>query len=196
MTTALGDHKRATRDKRLAWSRLAGMVMWLAVQAPFASSTLAADLDGSKSAPSTGAVSQVVSNCIDAAVKPASGASGAAAAIPSWAASSAAAADRLRRDEFDLRRVLLGVAGVLAIALTVATLWFAWHTVREARSDRGLRFTSHWGGFGGSSGGWQTTPSMAFLVVTAILALALVAVVACIVHAATPASAPPAVANK
>lgn len=94
-----------------------------------------------------------------------------AASEPSWAASSAHAADNLRKQRQDLLAIQLEritwVASVLAVGAVFLAMWSALQTYYQG----GFGVTSHWGGFGGSTGGWQLSPAVAGFIGAAALAL-------------------------
>jgi len=101
-------------------------------------------------------------------------ASASEATPPAWAASSAAVTDHLRQAEFELRQQLLMRTSALALVLGGAAALLALVSALQARQGDGWRITSHWGGFGDATGGWQVSPACASLLAAAVLAMAAV----------------------
>jgi len=129
-----------------------------------------------------------------AAERAASGASGTdVAAPPAWATAHLAAEDALRKQDRDLRDRMLLVGGAVAAVLAIAAAWLAVLAVSKGE----LRFTSHWGGFGGSTGGWEITPGVVSLLAALMLAAMAAAIIGCVLEAVrTPAPTAPPVPRK
>ncbi len=118
--------------------------------------------------PASAALQGLVQNCAAAATAAASSAGAAAAASAADAHARQLAADgALRRDlTLAAARVAAGLGGVALLLSLVAVV--------QARTH-GLRFSSYWGGFGGTGTGWQLTPAAVSLVAAALVALAALA---------------------
>jgi len=117
-----------------------------------------------------------------------------AAPWPAWAVAHLAADDAIRQQDHLLRGMLMVLAIALACVLGVYAARLAERTAEQARGESDLRFTSHWGGFGGSTGGWQVTPALVSLLCAGVLAATAAVIVGCVLDAArSPAPASPAV---
>jgi ABC-type phosphate transport system permease subunit len=103
--------------------------------------------------------------------------------------------DALRRQDHLFRGVLMVFALIFAFVLAVYACKLATRSADQANRDNGLRFTSHWGGFGGSAGGWRVTPAFVSLLGAGLLAAMAAVIVSCILEStrvpATSASAMP-----
>lgn len=92
-----------------------------------------------------------------------------AASWPAWAIAHVEAEDAMRKDDHVWRGRLMLCAGLFAGVLCGMAIWLLFRSSRQADAT-GLRFTSHWGGYGGSAGGWQVTPAFVSLLGAVLLA--------------------------
>ena len=110
-----------------------------------------------------------------------------AATPPPWAASSALAADLRLQQSQNTQQLAVQMAYGFAGALIVCSVGIAFMLI--IRDDRsGFRVTSHWGGFGGATGGWQMTRGLVALVIAAGMACAAVMLVAAALQASSSAN--------
>jgi len=109
-----------------------------------------------------------------------------AAPWPAWAIAHVAEEDAMRRQDRLFQGVLMVFALIFAFVLAVHACKLAMRSADQAKHDNGLRFTSHWGGFGGSAGGWQVTPALVSLVGAGLLAATAAVIVSCILDSARP----------
>ncbi len=141
--------------------------------------SVAASADPAPALATNGAIAVVVTSPAAAEAASASASSTAStASAPAWAASAAERADALREAEQVFRHRMGLLGGALALVLGAGAVWLGIQSVKWAREADGLRFRTHWGGFGGSDGGWHASPAIAGLVGTAVLAVAAVALMA------------------
>jgi hypothetical protein len=88
-----------------------------------------------------------------------------------------------------MRGKLLSGIAVLSLVLGAGTLVLTLMAAVQAVSGGGLRYTSFWGGFGGSGTGWHLTPAAASLLGAVLLALTTVFLVAGLLQATSPSPA-------
>lgn len=134
------------------------------------------------------AISNVYVLCAGAAVSPpASGASGVVIQTPPATAASSAAEERLR-DESSARIKLVSIALGFAALLALVAVILAITSVLTGQKTGGFRVVGHWGGFGGSAGGWRMSAGLAGLLVAAAIALGAVMLVVSALQAISPAA--------
>ncbi len=112
-------------------------------------------------------------NCGDTSLLAATAASGPASTAPQPAATPS------RPPHWLIERAAWGVAGVLLLAVLLTLV-----AVSQARGGEGMRYTSYWGGFGGSGTGWHVTPAAVSLLAAALLATIALTVLALLFQAA------------
>ncbi len=67
--------------------------------------------------------------------------------------------------------VPLIVRSILAIAFFLLFLFFLKCFFDEARESKTLAYTSHWGGFGGGTNGWEVSKALVYLIAAALFGL-------------------------
>lgn len=88
-------------------------------------------------------------------------------------------------------RLLILLALVVPVTLLVRhAIRFADTATAQVVKDRGIRYTSHWGGFGGADSGWTLGPAAVDLLVAAVLAVGAAVLGAVIVQALDAGSVP------
>jgi hypothetical protein len=110
------------------------------------------------------------------------------------AASAAASAGKSDPEKSDAAILANAVVQIVRLLVLLAFVWpvvllasqaigIARRAVARGRRDRGIRYTSHWGGFGGADSGWTLGPAAVDLLVAAVLAVSAAVLGAVIVQA-------------
>ena len=182
-----------------AASASGGGCAWTSTSSSTATTTSTIKVKGgpAPSAPSVSAVPGIVNvslNCgasCAAAPEPKASAVAEGVSWPAWAVAHLAADDAIRQQDHLFRGVLMIFAIVLAFVLGVYAAKLALRSAEQARTESDLRFTSHWGGFGGSTGGWQLTPALFSLLCAGVLAATAAGIVGCVLESLRPQTPAP-----